>query len=72
MNTTDVPLMIGFSIISEMHEYFREKGHDDLEHIIKLSLVTRSISETSEEEINRVLTELKEYGKKLWIEYCVE
>ena len=78
MNTTDVPLMIGFSIISEMHEYFREKGHDDLEHIINLSLVIKGISkhlkqsETSEEEINRVLTELKEYGKKLWIEYCVE
>ena len=78
MNTTDVPLMISFSIISEMHEYFRETGHDDLEHIIKLSLVIKGIStylkksETSEEETNRVLAELKEYGKKLWIDSCVD
>lgn len=45
MNTTDVPLMIGISITSEVHDYFMETGHGDLEHIINLSLIIKGISE---------------------------
>ncbi len=78
MDRDNIPLMTGVSVISEMHDYFRESGHDDLEHIIKISLVIKGIYsylknyEASEQEIDNVLAELKEYGKKLWIESCVD
>ena len=78
MEWDDTSLMIGVAIISEFHEHWQESGDDDLEYIITISIVIRGISvylknsETSEQHINNILSELKEYAKKLWIDYCVD
>ena len=78
MELNETPLMIGVATISEFHEYFRESGHDDLEHIINISLVIKGISVylknygASEQEIDNILSELKTYAKKLWIDSCVD
>ena len=78
MEWDETPLMIGVAIISEFHEYWIESGDDDLEYINTISIVIRGISvylknsETSEQQINSILSELKEYAKKLWIDRCVD
>jgi hypothetical protein len=78
MEWDDTSLMIGVAIISEFHEHWQESGDDNLEYIIAISIIIRGISvylknsETSEQDINGILSELKEYAKKLWIDYCVD
>ena len=78
MEWDDTSLMIGVAIISELHEHWQESGDDNLEYIITISIVIRGISvylknsETSEQDINGILSELKEYAKKIWIDYCVD
>ncbi len=78
MENNDNLLLIGVSIISELHDNFIKSGPDDLEHITQISIVIRGIANylktcgTSDPEIETFLTKLKEYGKKLWIESCVE
>lgn len=77
MEWDDTSLMIGVAIISEFQEYWQESG-DDLEYITSISIVIRGMavylknSETSKQEINSILSELKEYAKKIWIDYCVD
>jgi hypothetical protein len=78
MECTKLPSLIGISILSEMHEYFKEDGLDDMTHINQIALVVRGISRyltqqgVSPAEIERVSTELKAYGKKLWVDWCVD
>ena len=78
MTSNDTYLTIGAAIISEFYEHWQESGGDDLEYIVTISIVIRGISvhlknsETSEQQINSILSELKEYAKKLWIDYCVD
>lgn len=56
MDRDNIPLMIGVSILSEMHDYFRESGQDDLKHILNISVVIKGINsylkncEASEQE----------------------
>ena len=78
MNLNDPSLLIGVSIISEMHQNFEEGNNDDRDHITNLSLVINGISgyletmKMPKAECRKILAELEKYGKKLWIDYCVE
>ena len=78
MEWDDTSLMIGTAIFSEFYDHWQESGGDDLEYITTTSIVIRGISvylknsETSEQYINSILLELKEYAKKIWIDYCVD
>lgn len=78
MEKDDTPLLIGVSILSEVHEYFRSSEHDDLEHIIKISIIIKGICsylenmKVSEKETNRISENLKDYAKNLWIESCLD
>lgn len=78
MNLNDPSLLIGVSIISEMHQNFEEGNNDDRDHITNLSLVIKGISgyletmKMPKAECRKILAELEKYGKKLWIDYCIE
>jgi hypothetical protein len=78
MEWDDTSLMIGTAIISEFYDHWQESGGDDLEYITTISTVIRGVSiylknsETSEQHINSILSELKEYAKKLWVDSCVD
>ena len=78
MNANDPSLLIGVSIISEMYQYFDERHIDDRDHITNLSLIVKGISgyletiEMPKAECREILAELEAYGKKLWIDSCVE
>ncbi len=77
MNSLETSLMMGRSVILEMHKHFQEGDSDDQNHIVNLSLIIRGISGyqtkmiVPEKEQIKVLSELKEYGKNLWVESCI-
>ena len=48
-----------------------EQGDANAQYELGISTYLKK-SETSEEEMDRVLTKLKEYGKNLWIDSCVD
>ncbi len=78
MKLNDPSLLIGVSIISEMHQNFEEGNNDDRDHITNLSLVIKGIAgyletiKMSKAECHEILAELEKFGKKLWIDSCVE
>ena len=78
MNSNEPSLLIGVSIISEMHQNFEEECNDDREHISNLSLIIKGISgyldvtEMPKTECREIISELTKYGKKLWIDTCLE
>lgn len=44
VNLNEPSLLIGVSIISEMHQSFEEECNDDRDHITNLSLIIKGIS----------------------------
>ena len=78
MNLNDPALLIGVSIISELHQDFADQNNDDRDHINNLWSVIKGVSgylkttKMPKTQRQKIIDELKKYGKKLWIDSCVK
>ena len=78
MDRIDFSLKLGVGILSEIHEYYRETSQDDAEHIRQLALIIKGISDVlriegiSNDDIEHISAKLKQYGKDLYINNCLE